>query len=95
MFVIFGFRGMMRDERYYPEPAVFNPDRFVHLGSFVDEKLRWTKSDSDEDSNIHAASADPFAVVYGFGRRSEFCFKAPFHDTNLLLVQSVPWSLLR
>lgn len=62
---------MMRDEKYYPEPETFSPDRFVKAGG--DDA-----SDSgDEDlpeKLVNLKEDDPNTIVFGFGRRCVFVF---------------------
>lgn len=54
-------RAMMRDKRYYHDPNVFNPDRFL----VIDAK--------PESSVVHPLNSfrpdDPASLAFGFGRR--------------------------
>lgn len=57
-------RAMMRDERYFKEPHIFNPDRFLSKADMASEEgevksnpLKTFKPD------------DPTSLSFGFGRR--------------------------
>ncbi|KAI5122653.1 hypothetical protein M0805_007915 [Coniferiporia weirii] len=56
---------MMRDERYYPEPEVFNPDR--HLAKIQDDSSE--SGDEIEGKSVSIREDDPSSIVFGFGRR--------------------------
>ena len=52
---------MLRDERYFKDPDVFNPERFR-------EKVISSQGNSLKALN-GLDNDDPFSIVYGFGRR--------------------------
>lgn len=58
-------RQMMRDERYFPSPDEFKPERFLKMVEETDDRL---KSLNGFYPN------DPSSLVFGFGRRyTLFC----------------------
>ena len=60
---LIGFpRQMMNDERYFPEPRAFKPERFLHRPD-----TRRTKS--EDEGGALAKDADPSSIIFGFGRR--------------------------
>jgi len=59
---------MMRDDRFYPSPEEFSPDRFLsQRTSLVDDD----QGDEPEanDARDKDNADDPSAIAYGFGRR--------------------------
>ncbi|THH08770.1 hypothetical protein EW145_g2477 [Phellinidium pouzarii] len=69
------FRLMMRDERYFPNPDDFKPERFL------------AKITSSDNVRLHALNTfnidDPSSLVFGFGRR--ICPGRFFADANAWL----------
>lgn len=57
---------MMRDERFYPEPELFNPDRFL------------SKVIAPVNRHVHPLNTfkpdDPSSLIFGFGRRYDSVF---------------------
>lgn len=58
---------MMHDERHYPDPSTFNPDRFFS---------KREPNGSVANKNVHPLNnfdpRDPASLVFGFGRRWKF-----------------------
>ncbi|THH01886.1 hypothetical protein EW145_g6841 [Phellinidium pouzarii] len=57
--------GMMRDEKYYPEPESFNPDRY--LSTVANDSS--DSGDEFEGKMTSVREDDPSSIVFGFGRR--------------------------
>ena len=52
----------MHNERYYPEPHIFNPTRFLHNPTCA----------------LDETDLDPLNIVFGFGRRYVYLFQSRY-----------------
>ncbi|KAH8116039.1 cytochrome P450 [Phellopilus nigrolimitatus] len=57
---------MMRDEEFFPNPDVFDPER--HACSISNNKSTFNQDNKTSEEHANASS-DPSAIVFGFGRR--------------------------
>lgn len=61
----------MNDEKVFPNPAEFNPDRHISKSSTTTTEMSNKKANAGdvENGSEGTAANDPSALVFGFGRR--------------------------
>jgi hypothetical protein len=58
----------MHDERHYPEPEKFKPERFLSTNTEKDQ-TSIAQNGNGVLADLSAIANDPTAIVFGFGRR--------------------------
>ncbi|KAG8854293.1 hypothetical protein FRB96_007698 [Tulasnella sp. 330] len=75
-------RGMLHDEKQFPNHATFNPDRYLSSEHVSDNQGKGrTVQDNSENTPL-----SPWDVVFGYGRRS--CQEIPFAESGLWIVMA-------
>jgi cytochrome P450 len=74
---------MTNDERYFPRPTEFKPERYL---THIEGSQSWTLRPL-------AAAEDPVKLVFGFGRRS--CPGSALADSSFFLMFSNMLAALR
>lgn len=74
---LLGFRGILHDERHFPDPFAFKPER-------------WLPENHSTDTTVAKEGGtppvDPWAVAFGYGRR--ICPGIPIARTSLWILMA-------